>query len=522
MGALQLKYYKKYNSREGLKIIAYFSSYWHNYTMKLKILNGRIFNLQVKISILIFTIMMLSSFALGHKMNNDVKRETYQITSKYIESIPYLVNSAMYNFMLNGDRQSIKRLVLQLQNDSNIVGVNVFDKNWKLTEALPELLHKYDEKYLDTIVKNRLEDGFKENYFDEKRVISYYSSINNAPECRICHLKSEGEVLGYININIDLTYLTDILGKDAANVRKILLISSVGLFIIVALLVNYLVSRPLHRLEKAMQEVANNNLEVRMEVHSEDEFGRLSRLFNYMVYSLRKSFRTISNIHKNMMHNDRLMTIGTLTAAVSHEIKNPLNSIMLNDDILSMKSKEHRDYTKKILADAERIKDIIDNTLNFSRFDDEQSMKEVNLNSFMADVRLYADRTILKWTDIPLVMDVEEGLGIIKANPVHLEQIILNLVRNAVEAVEDSESPMLWVRAVREDDKVVISVSDNGKGIPEEIQKMVFNEFYTTKASGTGIGLYIVKELVQKYNGEIGFSSNSGQGTTFVIKLSLN
>lgn len=134
--------------------------------MKLKkILNWRIFNLQVKISILIFLIMMLFSFAIGHKMNNDVKRETYQITSKYIESIPNLVNSAMYNFMLNGDRQSIKRLVLQLQNDSNIVGVHIFDQNWKLTEALPELLYKYDEKYLGTIVKNRLEDGFKENFF---------------------------------------------------------------------------------------------------------------------------------------------------------------------------------------------------------------------------------------------------------------------------------------------------------------------------------------------------------------------
>lgn len=133
--------------------------------MKLKILNWRIFNLQVKISILIFLIMMLFSFAIGHKMNNDVKRETYQITSKYIESIPNLVNSAMYNFMLNGgDRQSIKRLVLQLQNDSNIVGVHIFDQNWKLTEALPELLYKYDEKYLGTIVKNRLEDGFKENF----------------------------------------------------------------------------------------------------------------------------------------------------------------------------------------------------------------------------------------------------------------------------------------------------------------------------------------------------------------------
>ncbi|XOB65761.1 ATP-binding protein [Deferribacteres bacterium DY0037] len=485
-------------------------------------LSGRIISLQVKISILIFIIMMVFSFAIGQKMNSNVKQEAYQITSKYIESIPYLVNSAMYNFMLNGDRQSIKRLVLQLQNDSNIMGVHIFNKNWKLTEALPELLNRYDKKYIQTIVDNKVEDGFRENVFDGKHVVSFYSSIVNSPECRICHLKSEGEILGYININIDLTYLSDILGQDAANVRKILMFSSVGLFLIVVVLVKILVTRPLHRLEKSMQEVANNNLEVRMDVVSEDEFGRMSRLFNYMVYSLRKSFCTISSMHKNMMHNDRLMTIGTLTAAVSHEIKNPLNSIMLHADILVRKNSENKDYCEKILSDAERIKDIIDNTLNFSRLDDEQKIEEVNLNSFMANVRLYAERTILKWTDIPLTMDVQEELGSITANPVHLEQIILNLIRNAVEAVEDSESPMLWVRAGREGRNVVIHVADNGRGIPEQVQKMIFNEFYTTKATGTGIGLYIVKELVQNYNGTIDFKTDPRTGTSFIITLPAN
>lgn len=489
--------------------------------MKSSIFSGRYFSIQVKISILIFSIMTASSLALGHKMNNDVKRETYQITGKYIESIPYLVNSAMYNFMLNGDRQSVKRLVLQLRKDTNIMSVHVFNRNWQLTEALPELLNMYDDKYIEQIVSNKTNDGFREAVFGDKRVISYYSPIPNAQECRVCHLKSEGEILGYVNINIDLTYLSDILGKDAANVRKILIFSSVALFLLVVILVNLVISKPLHSLEKAMQEVANNNLEVRMDVHSEDEFGRMSRLFNYMVYSLRKSFGTISGIHKNMMHNDRLMTIGTLTAAVSHEIKNPLNSIMLNADILNMKAKEHRDYTDKILADAERIKDIIDNTLNFSRFDDEQNVIEVNLNSFMADVRLYASRTILKWTDIPLVMDVEENLGTIMANPVHLEQIMLNLIRNAVEAVEESESPMLKITARQQDGHVTISVSDNGKGIPAPVKEMIFNEFYTTKPTGTGIGLYIVKELVHKYNGEISFTSAPRHGTTFIITLPL-
>jgi len=487
--------------------------------MKIKFLDKRYFSLQVKISVLIFLLTIGFSLGIGYKMSEDVKKQTYQITAKYIESIPFLVNSSMYNFMLNGDRQSIKRLVMQLQKDSNILGVHVFDKEWDLTKAIPEFLNMYDSGYLDTIVRNRTENGFKEHHFDGKTIMSFYSSIDNSPECRVCHLKSEGEILGHININVDLTHLTSILGKDAANVRKILLMTNVVLFLILIIIMNHLVSKPVRQLEGAMQEVANNNLEVRLDVHSEDEFGRMSRLFNYMVYSLRKSFQTISGIHKNMMHNDRLLTIGTLTAAVSHEIKNPLNSIMLNADILAMKSSELSDYTDKIQADADRIKDIIDNTLNFSRIDDEQSKKDIDLNIFMSELRLYIERTIFKWTDMPFTVDVDEDLGTIYANPVHLEQIFINIVRNAVDAMEEIESASLIITARRDSKAAIFAISDNGKGIPEQMQDMIFSEFYTTKSSGTGIGLYIVKELIEKYSGNVTFESYTGKGTTFYVEL---
>ena len=116
-------------------------------------------------------------------------------------------------------------------------------------------------------------------------------------------------------------------------------------------------------------------------------------------------------------------------------------------------------------------------------------------------------------------MDIQDELGTLRANPVHLEQILLNLIRNSVDAVEESESPMVWLSAVRDHENVVINVSDNGKGIPEHIKKLIFDEFYTTKATGTGIGLYIVKELVSKYDGTINMESEPGHGTTFTITL---
>lgn len=487
--------------------------------MKRKIPIVSSFSLQVKISIVIFIIMMTFSLIVAHKMNENINRQIVKITGNYIESIPSLINNAMYNFMLNGDRQSIKRLMIQLQDDKNIVGVHVFDKNWKLTQSLPDFLHKYPKKYLDNILEKRMENGFRQNTIDGKKVLSYYTPIYNATECQLCHLPSEGKILGHLNININMTYLTSILERDAAGVKKLLIISNIVLFILLVILVNILVIHPVRRLEHAMQEVANNNLDVRLDVNTEDEFGRMSRLFNFMVYSLRKSFTTISSIHKSMMHNDRLMTIGTLTAAVSHEIKNPLNSIMLNADIMTMKCPANKETAERIISDATRIKDIIDNTLNFSRLDCDIYNSSVDANKFLHDLCHYADRTLFKWTDIPFRTEIDQNLGYINASPVHLEQIFINILRNAAEAVEKQESPMIKLSAVRLKDSVVISIQDNGPGIPQNMQETIFNEFYTTKQTGTGIGLYIVKELAAKYNGSVSFESETDTGTVFKVTL---
>lgn len=487
--------------------------------MKFKLPFAQYFSLQVKISILIFIIMLTFSLTLAHNMSKNINRQIVRITGNYIESIPSLINNAMYNFMLNGDRQSIKRLMLQLQKDKNIVGVHVFNKNWKLTQSLPDFLHKYPQKYIDNIVDNRVENGIRENVINGKRVLSYYTPIYNTQECQLCHLPSEGRIIGHLNININMTYLTSILEKDAAGVKKILIIANIVLFFLLVILVNLLVIKPVKRLENAMQEVANNNLDVRLNVTSEDEFGRMSRLFNFMVYSLRKSFTTISSIHKSMMHNDRLMTIGTLTAAVSHEIKNPLNSIMLNADIMTMKCPEHKETAERIIADATRIKNIIDNTLNFSRLDSEIHNTSVNINKFLDDLCHYADRTLFKWTDIPFRTEIDADLGYINANPVHLEQIFINILRNASEAVENQESPLIRLVAYRSGSNVEISIHDNGEGIPDDMQEVIFTEFYTTKQSGTGIGLYIVKELAEKYNGSVTLISEIGKGTVFKVTL---
>jgi len=118
-----------------------------------------------------------------------------------------------------------------------------------------------------------------------------------------------------------------------------------------------------------MNEVVHNNLNIKVDIHSKDELESLAKNFNNMVRSLDQANKTIDKMHKSVLHTDRLMTIGKLTASISHEIKNPLNSIIISSDILLEHCKEKKEderlkkFLESIIEDAQRIKEIIHQTL---------------------------------------------------------------------------------------------------------------------------------------------------------------
>ncbi|WP_022851472.1 sensor histidine kinase [Limisalsivibrio acetivorans] len=481
----------------------------------------RYLKLQFKITVVMLIMLSIISLVVSGMLTSNIEKKADTIAEDYIKSLPYLVESSLDSYMLMEDKAGVKELVLSLEKDANIMGIHIINSRGDLSCVLAELRHMYDRKYLRMVKKNAtFEERFLDLEYDGTRFLSYYKPLENKEKCQSCHDVDEGEYLGALNINIDLTRLTTLLRKEVFEVRTFMIVADIFIFVVLFTMIYILVIRPVSILEKGMQEVADNNLDIRTQISSNDEFGRMSTLFNYMVYSLRKAFSTISSMHKNMLHTDRLMTMGTLTASISHEIKNPLNSIMINADILMMKHPETKPYGDKIMLDAERIRDIIDQTLKFSRVD-QDSTACIDVRDFIERITLYVNRTLMKWADIPLELDMDDNLYCIHANPLQLEQVFINILRNAVEAVENSKKPRVRLSAKVKDEMIEFDFEDNGGGIPEETKNRIFTEYYTTKHNGTGLGLTIVKQIVEQSGGTIDFRSEVGKGTVFMLRFPL-
>jgi two-component system NtrC family sensor kinase len=477
--------------------------------------------LQFKITLLFFALMSMVSFTASSMLASNIENKARTVASDYITSIPYFINSSIESYMMLEDKGAIADAILNIQQDSNILGVHILNPKGEVSSILRELDKYYDPAYLDTVIEHYTpKEGFHEVTFGKQRYLAFNKPLINEKRCQACHDPANGNLIGTLNINIDLSRLKRLLNDEVIELRAFLYGTDVFLFIVLFVLIYILVIRPVRILEKGMQAVAANNLDIRTQINSNDEFGRMSTMFNYMVYSLRKAFNTISSMHKNMLHNDRLMTMGTLTASISHEIKNPLNSIMLNADIMAMKHPEVKAYTDKILRDAERIRDIIDQTLKFSRVGNDK-LESINVADFIDRITIYVERTLLKWADVPFETYITEELGCIKSTPVHLEQIFINLIRNAVEAVENKENGKVMLIASKDEDFVEFEFIDNGDGITAESKQHIFTEYYTTKHNGTGLGLSIVKQLIENYGGSISFESEEGKGASFKIRFPL-
>jgi len=483
-------------------------------------------SLQLKITVLIFLLLVGTSLSWSIYFSYNTKTRAINIAKGYIKSLPVVVESSVKTFMNKGDRAGMRGLVKELENDRNILGIHIFNSYSQLTKSFKKLKGRYTENYMNAITENlRYKEQFRELHVDGKEFIAYYKPIKNKEDCQGCHFAPKDSVLGAMNINIDTSHLQKELSEDIQVTTYLMLLTNVVLFFILFLLIRLLVTKPVKNLEHGMVEVARNNLDIRLKINSKDEFERMSILFNRMVESLHDAFETISDMHKNSIHTDRLSTMGTLAASISHEIKNPLNSIMVTSEIMAAKCDEALPFADKIMADTERIRDIIDQTLQFSRLDNEGT-ECISIKDFVQDIELYVNRTMFRMEGIRFLTEVDDNLNFININRVSFQQILINLLKNAMDTVMEKHSSArngrvsLIVRPY--EDEVEFIVRDNGGGIPEKIRPRIFNDFFTTKSTGTGLGLAIVKNLVEKHYGEIFFNSEEGEGTEFVIRMPMS
>jgi two-component system sensor kinase FixL len=230
-----------------------------------------------------------------------------------------------------------------------------------------------------------------------------------------------------------------------------------------------------------------------------------------------------SELHDKLVASERLAAVGSTASVFAHEVGNPLNNLYLYVQLLSRRVKklgvadQLEDDLGAIAAEVQRLTRLLDEFRAFYRSDRSEHVP-VDPNKLLEDVcrreRLVAQQ---QGGVVDVVCDIPDPLPEIRANPDRLRQVLVNLVKNAIEAMP--EGGTLTVQGDVEDDAVRIEVRDTGDGIEPEVD--VFQPFKTTKPDGTGLGLPVVQQIVEAHGGTVGYESKPGRGTTFVVRLPL-
>lgn len=229
-------------------------------------------------------------------------------------------------------------------------------------------------------------------------------------------------------------------------------------------------------------------------------------------------------IEQTAYQNDSLAMLGKLSASIAHEIRNPLTAIrgfiQLLHPYLHQLGKE--EYAKIILAEIDRANDIIHEFLSSSK----PSVPQVGMipvSALLKEVVLLTEsEALMKGCQINL-HPLQEDM-VISGDVKQMKQVVLNMIRNAMEAVADREDDSMGkieVGARREGSEVRMFISDNGKGMDIRTLDRLFNPFFTTKENGTGLGLSVSDRIIKNHGGCISVSSRVNEGTHFVISLPL-
>ncbi len=247
-----------------------------------------------------------------------------------------------------------------------------------------------------------------------------------------------------------------------------------------------------------------------------DEFSELAVAVNQMLQELKSR-------QEQLLQAGKMAAVGTLTSGVAHELNNPLNNIGLTTESLIESFEDYSDETKltmlnEIYAQVERASATVRSLLDFTR-NDHPVMTSVAVGEVL-ETTLNLLGNELAIGQVELEREIDDDLPPVPANPRHLQQVFLNLLLNAVQAMP--EGGTLTVRAVRDEEGGVrVDVADTGIGIPPEDLDKVFDPFFTTKepGHGTGLGLAVSFGIVERHGGRITVASEVGEGTTFSVFL---
>jgi signal transduction histidine kinase len=317
------------------------------------------------------------------------------------------------------------------------------------------------------------------------------------------------------------TRLEEILAGEG---RTLILI--IALTVAAGLLASWIISRgltrPIRELTQAMAVVGEGKLDHPITPSSRDEIGELAWAFGRMTERLRGNIAQLDRTQAQLVQSEKLASIGEMAAAVAHGLRNPLASLRAAAQLARRHpdSPAAREQLDAIIAEVDRLDRRISHLLSFSRPAPFRPMPESVPHLVEGLLPAFAEP--LREHQVSLEVDLPPTLPGVRVDPMQMEQAILELVSNALDAMPRGGRLRIAAQTLNGADtppEVAIEVTDTGGGIPEHLLNTVCEPFFTTREEGTGLGLAIAKRYVEQNGGRLEIESRTGAGTTVRVRL---
>jgi nitrogen fixation/metabolism regulation signal transduction histidine kinase len=324
------------------------------------------------------------------------------------------------------------------------------------------------------------------------------------------------EIIGFINLpyyakQTDLTNELSNIISAFINVYVILFVISVLSGLILA---GY-ITRPLQLIKKQIANITLGKQNEKIKWESNDEIGKLVGEYNQMLIKLEDSANLLAQ-------NERESAWREMAKQVAHEIKNPLTPMKLNLQYLQHLIKNNSDDFKEkfenasngIIEQIDSLANIANEFSNFAKFP-KTNLQLINL----AEIINISVSTFQNQKNVLIINDLKSSQIFVMGDKDQALRVFNNILKNAVQAVDDISEPKIEIGMIESDITIIISIKDNGTGINPELQKKLFTPNFTTKNTGSGLGLAMVKNIMQGFNGKIWFESEINQGTCFYLEF---
>jgi len=519
---------------------------------------------QVVILIGLLALFLFTSFLfIFRTFNKQYMEGTIQQNG---DNVVMLVEGALYEHMLENNRMGLRNTLDIINQMPGIEDVNMYDTQNNLAHSssyigsdhyhnpnckdchdnLNEMFPRTEKSFKIINVDNDCEMCEQEQ---DHRMLMIKTPILNEPSCytNACHAHEETEeLLGSLIIRIPLNDLD-------ASVQKTLFIAGLTTLLLVTFLMFFTrrkIRRPLKEIIKASEAVAVGDRNVRLKTPPNQlhDLRMVSSAFNKMLdnlqsataelenwslqleYKVQKKSEEISEIQNELIHIERIASLGKLSSSVAHEINNPLSGVLTYTKLvhkhlrkLELNEEEKESmlrYLNVIENETKRCGDIVKGLLDFSR-SDKVDFKTYHLHRLLKETYTLIEHQ-MKMENILFQTDFSATRDLILCNGNQIKQAGIALLMNASEAILDNG--IILIRTRNPDDShIILEIEDNGTGIASEDVPHIFEPFFSTKdkASGIGLGLAIVHGIVQSHNGKIEVDSELRKGTIISIQLPL-